>query len=71
MLDTNVIVDAICFPSSFGRQAYAHALGSAEIMMSTATYQEVEVVLKRPRFERYVPANVRTASRTTTRGHLA
>ncbi|MFM9942556.1 MAG: putative toxin-antitoxin system toxin component, PIN family [Hyphomicrobiaceae bacterium] len=70
VFDTNVLLDAICFPSSFGRQAYVLALRTVDIMMSEATLHEVTAVLQRPKFDRFVPAHIRYAALAALRSDM-
>ena len=54
VLDTNVLVDAFCFPRSFGRQTYALVVRLGEFVVSRATFDEFEAVMLRPKFERFL-----------------
>jgi len=42
------------FRSSIPRQAFDYALDNGTVLMSPATLSEVETVIRRPRFDKYV-----------------
>ncbi len=54
VFDTNVIVSALMFPSSLPRQAFNLAYATSKILASTATILELEEVLRRKKFEKYL-----------------
>jgi uncharacterized protein len=54
VLDTNVMVDALCFATSFGRRAFGIVRARGEIVYSMATLAELVEVLYRPRLQRYI-----------------
>ena len=62
MLDTNVVIDAVCFSGSFGRRAYELTLRSNKAMMSRPTFAELQSVLIRPKFARYLSGEERRAA---------
>ncbi|MCC6125846.1 MAG: putative toxin-antitoxin system toxin component, PIN family [Pirellulales bacterium] len=54
VIDTNVLVSAILLPRSVPRQAFDRAVERGRILISTATMAELDAVLRRPQFDRYV-----------------
>ena len=54
VLDTNVIVSAVLSPRSVSRQAFDRAFLLGTVLVSDAILVEVDDVLRRPKFERYV-----------------
>ncbi len=54
VLDTNVLVDALCFATSFGRRAFDVVRASGDIVYSMATLVELVDMLYRPRIQRYI-----------------
>lgn len=54
VLDTNIIVSAVLLPRSVSRQAFDLAFVHGSVLASTATLDELDEVLRRPRFDRYV-----------------
>ena len=54
MLDTNVLVDALCFSGSFGRQAFDLVRAQGDILYSMATLAELIEVIYRPRLQSYI-----------------
>ena len=54
VFDTNVLVSAILLPHSVARQAFDRALTAGTILISASTVDELDEVLRRPRFEKYV-----------------
>ncbi|MCC5639688.1 putative toxin-antitoxin system toxin component, PIN family [Nostoc sp. CHAB 5844] len=53
-LDTSVIVSAILLPRSVPRQAFDLAFIQGKVLVSETTLNELDTVLRRPRFDRYV-----------------
>jgi putative PIN family toxin of toxin-antitoxin system len=53
-MDTNVVVSAVLLPRSVPRQAFDRALEHGTILISPATVTELNDVLHRPRFNKYV-----------------
>jgi putative PIN family toxin of toxin-antitoxin system len=53
-LDTNVIVSALLRPQSMPRQAFDHCLAKGQLLISEATLRELDVVLRRPKFQKYL-----------------
>jgi putative PIN family toxin of toxin-antitoxin system len=54
VVDTNVLVSAIVFPSSVPRQAVDKALSEDVLLFSEFTMDELKEVLFRSKFDRYV-----------------
>lgn len=55
VVDTNVFVSAIILPLSVPRRAVDQALDNGGVLLfSAATIAELEEVLRRPKFDRYV-----------------
>jgi putative PIN family toxin of toxin-antitoxin system len=54
VVDTNVFVSAIVAPRSIPRQAVDQVLDNGVLLFSAATIVELEEVLLRPKFDRYV-----------------
>jgi uncharacterized protein len=61
VLDTDVLIDAICFQSSFGFRAYAKALDLGDVIVSSETFSELEDVVSRPKFDRFIAPHERRA----------
>jgi putative PIN family toxin of toxin-antitoxin system len=59
VLDTNVIVSAVLLPRSVPRQAFDLAFIQGIVLVSESTLDELDEVLRRPRFERYIPEDER------------
>ncbi len=61
VLDTNVVVSAALLPASASGRALLKALAHCELVMSDATWRELQEVLHRSKFDRYfTPAGRRT-----------
>lgn len=54
VIDTNVAVSAVLLPRSKPRQAFDLAAKSGRLLMSQATLTELDDVLRRPKFDKYV-----------------
>jgi putative PIN family toxin of toxin-antitoxin system len=54
VIDTSVVVSAVLLPRSVPRQAFDRAMAAGKILLSTATLDELNEVLRRPRFEKYL-----------------
>lgn len=52
VFDTNTVVSAVCFPRSFGRRAFDHALANAVLIACDETLAEFNEVIERPKFDR-------------------
>lgn len=60
VLDTNVLVSATLFPESIPRQALRKAYGDCEVVFSEETIAELNTVLLRDKFNRFMSVNERT-----------
>ena len=56
VFDTNVIVSALLFKDSPPRQAFDAALGRGKILISTPVLEELDRVLSREKFNKYIDA---------------
>ena len=56
VFDTNVIVSALLFKDSLPRLAFDAALDRGKILISTPVLEELERILSREKFNRYVGA---------------
>jgi putative PIN family toxin of toxin-antitoxin system len=54
VFDTNVIVSALLLKHSVSRQAFDTALASGELLLSLAVISELNDVLKRKQFDKYI-----------------
>ena len=54
VIDTNVVVSAVLSPRSVPRQAFDLAFAQGIVFVSDSTLLEIEDVLRRPKFERYI-----------------
>jgi len=54
VVDTGVAVSAILLPGSIPRQAFDAAVSTADLLVSEATLSELDTVLRRPKFNKYV-----------------
>jgi len=54
VLDTNTIVSALLLKRSVSRQAFDKALAAGKLALSLPVIEELNDVLKRPGFEKYV-----------------
>src|SRR3954469_10610184 len=54
IFDTNVMVSAVLLPRSIPRQAFDRAQERGRILTSVATIDELNKVLRRPHFDKYV-----------------
>jgi uncharacterized protein len=54
VLDTNVIVSALLLKQSVSRQAFDRAFELGQVLLSWATISELNDVLSRERFDKYV-----------------
>jgi putative PIN family toxin of toxin-antitoxin system len=59
VLDTSTLIGAILLPRSVPRQAFMKALGSGTLCASPATLAELERVLSRKKFDRYLDCDTR------------
>jgi len=54
VLDTGVLVSALLLPLSVPRQAVDRAFSRGMVLVSAATIHELDEVLRRPKFNRYL-----------------
>jgi len=54
VLDTNIVVSALLLQRSLTRQAFDHASSHGIVLVSAETVEELNDVLRRPKFEKYV-----------------
>ena len=55
VLDTSTLVSAALRPNSVPAQAFAKALATCDVCASDATLEELQIVMNRPKFNRYLP----------------
>lgn len=61
VFDTNTVVSAVLLPQSVSRVAFDLASNLGTILISEETLAELDEVLRRPKFDRYVPRAKRLA----------
>ncbi len=61
VVDTGVAVSAVLLPRSVPRRAFDRALATGRLLVSAATVADLDEVLRRPKFDRYVRAGERLA----------
>ena len=54
VLDTGVLVSALLLPRSVPRQAFDRVFADGVVLASVATIDELDDVLRRPKFDSYV-----------------
>jgi putative PIN family toxin of toxin-antitoxin system len=59
VLDTGVVVRAVLLPRSVTRHAFDAAAGRGRLLVSEATIAEPDEVLRRPKFDKYLPEEKR------------
>ena len=59
VIDTNVVVSALLLPRSVPRQAFDMAAAGGKVLISEATVSELDEVLRRPKFNKYIPEEKR------------
>ena len=52
--DTGVVVSAVVLPRSVPRQAFDVAVSRGRVLVSGATVAELDEVLRRPQFNKYI-----------------
>jgi len=57
VLDTNVLISAVLKPQSIPSKVLSHAQWVGQLVFSSATLAELEEVLSRPKFEKYLRNN--------------
>jgi len=61
VLDTNVLVSAVLMPRSAPARAVRYTFAHGQVLVSADTVDEITNVLRRPRFDRYIDEDDRTA----------
>lgn len=61
VFDTSTLVSAALRVGSVPHQAFRQAIAQGTVYVSTDTFAELEQVLLRPKFDRYMPHDVRRA----------
>lgn len=69
VFDTSTLVGAALKPGSVPHQALLQALAWSDVCVSAATWQELDSVLQRKHFDRYLPREARLAFVTLLRQH--
>ena len=59
VIDTSVVVSAVLLPRSVPRQAFDAAASRGKLLVSEATVAELDEVLRRPKFDKYIPEEKR------------
>jgi putative PIN family toxin of toxin-antitoxin system len=59
VIDTGVVVSALLLPRSVPRKAFDRAASEGKLLLSEATLAELDEVLRRPKFNRYLPEDKR------------
>ncbi|MEL6159298.1 MAG: putative toxin-antitoxin system toxin component, PIN family [Cyanobacteria bacterium J06627_32] len=59
VIDTNVVVSAVLSPRSIPRQAFDLAFTLGSVLASDSTLAELDHVLRRPKFSRYITEDER------------
>jgi uncharacterized protein len=54
VIDTNVVVSAVLLPRSVSRRAFDFAVLKAQLLVSEETLLELDEVLCRPKFSKYI-----------------
>lgn len=59
VIDTNVVVSAVVLPRSISRQAFNFVIQKGKLLASDHTLAELNEVLCRPKFNKYIPEQKR------------
>lgn len=59
VIDTNIVVSAVLLPRSVPRRAFDAAAAQGKLLVSEAIITELAEVLRRAKFDRYVPEDKR------------
>ena len=54
VIDTNVVVSAVLLPRSVSRRAFDFVVLQAQLLVSEETLVELDEVLRRPKFSKYI-----------------
>jgi len=60
VIDTSVLISAMLLPSSIPRQALDAAADHGRLLISEATIEELNEVIRRPKFDKYLREERRT-----------
>lgn len=60
VIDTNIIVSAVLIKSSVPDVAFKKAKNLGIILLSEATFQELQEILNRSKFDKYISLSIRT-----------
>jgi predicted nucleic acid-binding protein len=61
VFDTNTIVSAALFRGGTPGEAFRHALNTGEVLLSEATFEEIDEVVAREKFDAYLTPEERGA----------
>lgn len=70
IFDTSTLISAVLRPTSVPRQAFLKAIAQAELCASAATLAELELVLMRDKFDRYLDRAARLEFFEIYRRHI-
>ena len=59
VLDTNILVSALLFKQSIPRQVFDKTIDRGKILFSTTTFDELDLVLQRDKFSKYITSSER------------
>lgn len=59
VLDTNVLISGVLIPGSVPGNAYSKARAFGQLVLNESLFQEIESVIARPKFDRYLTARAR------------
>lgn len=59
LLDTNIIISALCFPFSKPRKAFDLAIKNGNLLTSEDTFNELNTVLLKQKFDTYIELSLR------------
>jgi len=59
VIDTNVVISALCFPISTPRIAFDLAREKSDILCSEECFSEIQSVLNRKKFDQYIDRELR------------
>jgi putative PIN family toxin of toxin-antitoxin system len=60
VIDTNILVSAVLIKSSVPDVAFKKANNLGIMLFSDATFQEIQEILNRSKFDKYISLNIRT-----------
>jgi uncharacterized protein len=59
VIDTNILVSSILIASSVSDKAFKKAINSGVLLFSEETFEELQQVITRPKFDKYVSISIR------------